>query len=120
MNRVTGTISLAVNGNPLTLPADPSRRLSEVLRDVAGAKDVKVGCNAGDCGACTVLVDGDPVCACLMAAGQVQGRVVETQAGLVSDDELAQRLDVRVGDVAAVLAEGSSAPPPIEARRLSR
>lgn len=87
-----GHIGFVLNGDEITVPAPATARLSEVLRDVAGAKDVKVGCNAGDCGACTVLVDGDPVCACLTAAGQVQGRAVETQAGLVADDAIATRL----------------------------
>ena len=87
-----GHIGFTLNGAEITVPADPTVRLSELLREVAGARDVKVGCNAGDCGACTVLVDGDPVCACMMAAGQVQGCTVETQAGLVADDPLAERL----------------------------
>jgi CO/xanthine dehydrogenase Mo-binding subunit/aerobic-type carbon monoxide dehydrogenase small subunit (CoxS/CutS family) len=87
-----GHIGFTLNGAEITVPADPTMRLSELLREVAGARDVKVGCNAGDCGACTVLVDGDPVCACMMAAGQVQGCTVETQAGLVADDPLAERL----------------------------
>ncbi|WP_158970360.1 molybdopterin-dependent oxidoreductase [Chachezhania sediminis] len=87
-----GHLSLVLNGAKITVPADATARLSDMLRDVAGARDVKVGCNAGDCGACTVLVDGDPVCACLTAAGQVQGRRVDTQAGLVEHDDIAQRL----------------------------
>ncbi|MEL7172017.1 MAG: molybdopterin cofactor-binding domain-containing protein, partial [Pseudomonadota bacterium] len=57
-----------------------------------GALDVKNGCNAGDCGACTVLLDGAPVCACLTALGQVAGRSVETPAGLVAEDAVASRL----------------------------
>ncbi|APX24181.1 MAG: aldehyde oxidase [Rhodobacteraceae bacterium] len=87
-----GHIGFTLNGAEITVPADPAMRLSEMLRETAGARDVKVGCNAGDCGACTVLLDGEPVCACMMASGQVQGRTVETQAGLVADDLLAERL----------------------------
>lgn len=79
-----------LNGRPVTA-RDPTARLSQVLRDL-GARDVKIGCSAGDCGACTVLVDGAPVCACLMAAGQARGTRVETQAGLVAQDPLGQRL----------------------------
>ena len=82
MNRATGTISLSINGNPLTLPADPSRRLSEVLREGLGLRGTKVGCDAGDCGACTVLLDGAPVCACLTPLAQVGGRDVQTVEGL--------------------------------------
>ena len=87
-----GHIGFVLNGDALTVPASPTARLSDVLREAAGARDVKVGCNAGDCGACTVLIDGAPVCACLTAAGQAQGREVETQAGLVARDATAERL----------------------------
>ena len=87
-----GQIALTLNGAEITVSASPTTRLSEMLRNSAGALDVKVGCNAGDCGACTVLLDGAPVCACITAAGQVQGRTVETQSGLVAGDPDAARL----------------------------
>lgn len=87
-----GHIGFTLNGSEITVPADPTARLSEVLRESAGARDVKVGCNAGDCGACTVLLDGAPVCACMIAAGQAQGCEIETQAGLVAGDRDAERL----------------------------
>ncbi|MEP2642711.1 molybdopterin cofactor-binding domain-containing protein [Roseobacter sp.] len=74
-----------------TYPA-PGARLSQVLREDLGARDVKIGCNAGDCGACTVMVDGAPVCACLTPTQQVAGRRVETLAGLYRGDETAQSL----------------------------
>ncbi len=67
-------------------------RLSRVLRDGFGCRDVKVGCDAGDCGACTVLVDGDPVCSCITAAGQAAGKRVETLAGLREDGAVFSRL----------------------------
>lgn len=85
-------ISLTLNGRKTTLAAPASARLSEVLRESAGALDVKIGCNAGDCGACTVLLDGEPVCACITAAGQAEGRNIETQAGLVARDAQAKAL----------------------------
>jgi len=87
-----GHIGFTLNGAGITVPADPTARLSEMLREAAGARDVKVGCNAGDCGACTVLLDGAPVCACMVAAGQVQGCEIETQAGLVAHDRDAERV----------------------------
>ncbi|MFZ5964978.1 molybdopterin-dependent oxidoreductase [Thalassococcus sp. BH17M4-6] len=85
-------IAFLLNGEEVSVPTAPTARLSEVLRESAGARDVKVGCNAGDCGACTVLLDGVPVCACITAAGQAQGRQVDTLAGLVARDPDAQRL----------------------------
>jgi len=78
-----------VNGREVGFRADPGARLSEVLREELGQRDVKVGCNAGDCGACTVLLDGAPVCACLVSAAQADGRTVETLAGVRADPALA-------------------------------
>ena len=77
-------LKLKLNGFSVEAYPLPGERLSETLRERLGARDVKIGCNAGDCGACTVLVDGEPVCACLMPAGQAEGRTVETLAGLYS------------------------------------
>lgn len=81
-----------LNGARVQVVAEVGERLSYSLRERLGAREVKVGCNAGDCGACTVLVDGAPVCACLMATQQAEGAVVETQAGLVAADASAQAL----------------------------
>ncbi len=80
---------LRVNGRDVTVDAPPIRRLSEVLRDDLGLTGTKVGCDAGDCGACTVRLDGEAVCACLVALGQVDGREVATVEGLARDGELA-------------------------------
>ena len=71
-----------VNGRPVEVAGDPMRRLTEVLRDDLGLTGTKVGCDAGDCGACTVRLDGDPVCACLVPVGQLDGRDVATVEGL--------------------------------------
>jgi len=88
----TATLAMSVNGAEISFEAAPGARLSEVLRERLGARDVKVGCNAGDCGACTVLIDGEPVCACMTSAAQAAGATVETLAGLVKSDALAERL----------------------------
>lgn len=86
------TISFELNDAQVSAPATPGQRLSAMLREGLGARDVKIGCDAGDCGACTVLVDGQPVCACLMAAHQAEGRRVETLAGLHAQDPHAKSL----------------------------
>lgn len=85
-------ISLTLNGAATRLDEPPTERLSHALREGAGLKGVKVGCDAGDCGACTVLIDGEPVCACLTLVGQVEGRSVETIEGLCDKDPLVARL----------------------------
>ncbi|MFV2035337.1 MAG: molybdopterin-dependent oxidoreductase, partial [Halocynthiibacter sp.] len=85
-------VTFDLNGTNARVTPDPGERLSETLRERLGARDVKVGCDAGDCGACTVLLDGRPVCSCLVAAHQAQGRSVETLSGLIADDEIARRL----------------------------
>ncbi|MFM8465131.1 MAG: 2Fe-2S iron-sulfur cluster-binding protein, partial [Burkholderiaceae bacterium] len=61
--------SMSVNGKHIDIQ-NPARRLSDTLRDELGLTGTKIGCNAGDCGACTVLLDGEQVCACLTATGQ--------------------------------------------------
>ena len=72
-----------VNGRPVSVSAaSASRRLSDVLRDDLGLTGTKVGCSAGDCGACTVLLDGEQVCACLVAGAQCAGRSIETVESL--------------------------------------
>src|SRR3974390_126759 len=76
------TIVFSVNGRKVSVSSSPLQRLSRVLREDLGLTGTKVGCDAGDCGACTVLVDGDPVCACLVATGQVEGCEVTTVEGL--------------------------------------
>lgn len=77
-----GAIAFSVNGQRVAVSSPPLQRLSRVLREDLGLTGTKVGCDAGDCGACTVLLDGDPVCACLVAAGQVAGHEITTVEGL--------------------------------------
>lgn len=87
-----------LNGAAVAVSAPPDERLSETLRERLGARDVKIGCNAGDCGACSVLVDGQVVCSCLTPTRKAEGRRVETTAGLVAADPLAQALARRFQD----------------------
>ena len=74
-----------VNGRAVEVGAPPSTRLTRVLRDHLGLTGTKVGCDAGDCGACTVLIDGKQACACLVPLGQVGGRGITTVEGLADN-----------------------------------
>jgi CO/xanthine dehydrogenase Mo-binding subunit/aerobic-type carbon monoxide dehydrogenase small subunit (CoxS/CutS family) len=84
---VAPLLSFGVNGKQVRVASAATKRLSQVLRDDLGLTGTKVGCDAGDCGACTVLVDGAPVCACLTAAGQVGGCEITTVEGLPSQTQ---------------------------------
>ena len=83
---VKQTITFTVNERSVAVSCSPLRRLSRTLRDDLGLTGTKVGCDAGDCGACTVLLDGDPVCACLVAAAQADGCAITTVEGLAQLD----------------------------------
>jgi aldehyde oxidoreductase len=85
-------VSFRVNGKKAEVMAGGGRRLSRVLREDLGLTGTKVGCDAGDCGACTVLLDGEPVCACLVPAGQVSGCDVTTVEGLAMRNPFRDRL----------------------------
>ncbi|MCI2394847.1 molybdopterin cofactor-binding domain-containing protein [Aliiroseovarius sediminis] len=91
-------IEFNLNGEDVRITAMPGERLSETLRERLDARDVKIGCNAGDCGACSVLINGEPVCACLMPAQQAAGQAVETVSGLVGRDDHAKALMERFQD----------------------
>jgi aerobic-type carbon monoxide dehydrogenase small subunit (CoxS/CutS family) len=84
--RVTVTVTL--NGTRRTFEVPPGRRLLDLLRDDAGLTGTKEGCGAGECGACTVLLDGAPVTACLVLAASVDGHEVVTVEGLQSAGRL--------------------------------
>ncbi len=83
-------ITLTVNGACHDIRVAPGRRLSSVLREDLGLTGTKVGCDAGDCGACTVLLDGEPVCACLTPVAHAAGRRVTTVEGV--GGEIGERL----------------------------
>jgi carbon-monoxide dehydrogenase small subunit len=79
---------MQLNGRPVEVWVSPEQSLLEVLRTEAGATDVKLGCGEGVCGTCTVLLDGEPVNACLMFAVQAEGASVTTVRGLGDEREL--------------------------------
>ncbi|MSP77145.1 MAG: aldehyde oxidase [Rhodospirillaceae bacterium] len=77
-------VAFTLNGAAADWSGPPATRLAAALRDGLGLTGTKVGCDAGDCGACTVLLDGKQVCSCLLAVAQVEGRTVETVEGLAN------------------------------------
>jgi len=82
----TVTVTLVVNGRPVTRAAGAHLTLLRWLREEAGVTDPKYGCGEGICGACTVLVDGEPVSACIVLAAQADGAEITTAAGLLGRD----------------------------------
>jgi aldehyde oxidoreductase len=82
------TVEFTLNGRPVRAASPKRSRLAHVLRDELGFTGTKIGCDAGDCGACTVLLGGRQVCACLTPLAQAEGREVTTIEGLSSKGEL--------------------------------
>ena len=81
-------LSLVVNGAPRTAEVSPWKRLLDVLRDDLRLTGTKEGCGEGECGACTILLDGEVANSCLIAAGQCDGRRVTTVEGLADGEVL--------------------------------
>jgi len=82
------SIALMINGSERTLEVEPRATLVEVLRGPLALRGTKIGCNRGACSACTVWLDGAPVCACMLLAVDVGHRQVTTIEGLGSPDQL--------------------------------
>ncbi|MBO88332.1 MAG: (2Fe-2S)-binding protein [Rickettsiales bacterium] len=81
-------LSLEANGQTCEIEVDPLVPLVTVLRDDLGLRGTKVGCGNGECGACTVLMDGQAVCSCLVPAGRANGRRIDTIESLGNSDEM--------------------------------
>jgi aerobic carbon-monoxide dehydrogenase small subunit len=81
-------VALTVNGRSYSLRLEPRRTLLDAVREDCGLTGTHMGCEHGVCGACTVLLDGAPVRACLMFAVQAQGTAIRTVEGLAQGDEL--------------------------------
>lgn len=81
-------ISFTLNGERVTVYAKPGELLVDVLRDKLELTGTKVGCRAGDCGACTVILDGCAVNSCLIPVGKVEGAEVQTVEGVADGGEL--------------------------------
>ena len=81
-------ISAQVNGDPQQFLCDPAATLLDALRDELGLTGSKEGCGSGDCGACTVVLDGQMVCSCLVLAAEAEGRKIATIEGVAEGSEL--------------------------------
>lgn len=81
-------LHLILNGQPAEVEVEPYDLLAEVLRERLGLIGTKIGCGEGECGACTVLVDGTSVLSCIYPAAKVQGRTITTIEGLSAGEEL--------------------------------
>lgn len=83
-------LNFFLNGQRYKMALDPMVRLSETLRDTFGYTGVKVGCDAGDCGACTILLDGRQVCACLVPTARINDALVVTAEGMANNGFLSR------------------------------
>ena len=81
-------VTLVINGQTYTLQLEPRRTLLDAIREECGLTGTHMGCEHGVCGACTVLLDGDPVRACLMFAVQAEGSAIRTVEGLADGETL--------------------------------
>ncbi|MGD0074468.1 MAG: (2Fe-2S)-binding protein [Candidatus Binataceae bacterium] len=81
-------VQCTINGEQTEFLCEPRQSLLEVLRDVLGMTGSKEGCLTGDCGACSVIVDGRVLCSCLMLGVEAEGKTIETIEGLATGSDL--------------------------------
>ena len=81
-------VTTTINGEPAEFLCDPSQTMLDVLRDQLGLTGSKEGCGSGDCGACSITVDGRLVCSCLMLGAEAEGKSIETIEGMAKGDKL--------------------------------
>ena len=81
-------VSTTINDEPMEFLCEPQQTILDVLRDVVGLTGSKEGCGSGDCGACTIIVDGRLVCACLMLGVEAEGAEITTIEGIAQGDKL--------------------------------
>lgn len=84
----TSTINLLINGSSRKIVVEPRWTLAYVLREVLGLTGTKIGCERGECGACTVLIDGKPRYSCMTLAVEAEGHAITTVEGLLVNDQL--------------------------------
>jgi carbon-monoxide dehydrogenase small subunit len=81
-------VSTTINGEPTEFLCEPTQAVLDVLRDQLGLTGTKEGCGSGDCGACTIILDGEMVCSCLVLAAEAEGKKIETIEGMAKGDQL--------------------------------
>jgi aerobic carbon-monoxide dehydrogenase small subunit len=99
-------VRFTLNGVATNVDAHPMSRLLDVVREECQLTGTKEGCGEGECGACTVLVDGDPVCSCLVPLAQVEGAEVVTIEGLGNDHPLQHAFMNEVGAQCGICTPG--------------
>ena len=99
-------MKLTLNGAAVDVEAHAMKRLLDVLREECGLTGTKEGCGEGECGACTVLIDGAPVCACLVPWGQMEGAEITTIEGLGQDHPLQHAFMDEVGAQCGICTPG--------------
>jgi carbon-monoxide dehydrogenase small subunit/xanthine dehydrogenase small subunit len=95
-----------LNAGEVVLDVSPMARLLDVLREECGLTGTKEGCGEGECGACTVLVDGEAVCSCLVPVAQVEGAEISTIEGLGDDHPLQRAFMDEVGAQCGICTPG--------------
>lgn len=81
-------VNSTINGDDITFSCDVNETLMDALRNRVGLKGVKEGCGTGDCGACSIRLDGQLVCSCLVLGAEAEGRTVDTVEGMSNGAEL--------------------------------
>jgi len=99
-------MQFTLNGSDVNVDAPPAARLLDVLRHECRLTGTKEGCGEGECGACTVLIDGDPVCSCLVPFSQVENAAVMTIEGLGDDHPLQHLFMNEVGAQCGICTPG--------------
>jgi aerobic carbon-monoxide dehydrogenase small subunit len=99
-------VRFTLNGREVDPDVPPMARLLDVLREVCGLTGTKEGCGEGECGACTVLVNGESVCACLVPVAQVEGTEVTTIEGLGDEHPLQRAFMDEVGAQCGICTPG--------------
>ena len=81
-------VTTTINGEPMEYLCEAQQTLLDVLRDELGLTGSKEGCSSGDCGACSVIVDGNVMCSCLFLGVEAEGRTITTIEGIANGDTL--------------------------------